>query len=60
MNVEKGQCLFLMVMSIMLYLWGAILKDIFLLGSAGMLLALASFYATQYEIDKLRKEMQKQ
>jgi len=60
MNEQKGMCLFMMAMSIILFVTGGILKDYFLMSSAGMLLALASFHATQYEIDKLRKEMQKQ
>jgi len=60
MNEQKFMCYIQMFLSLILFVTGGILKDYFLMSTAGLLLALASMHRTQYEIQKLRKEMQKQ
>lgn len=57
----KAESLFLMVISMLMLVLGTILameyKDYFLLATSGIVLALASMYQTEYEIQKLRKKI---
>lgn len=57
MKDTKVMCLFLMVMAILLFIVGGMAKDFSLMGCGAMLLALASFYHTEYRIEKLREEI---